>query len=170
MTGLALVAVAMAQAQTTITVQLEDTHLVSFAVLAEAKTTAARIYADIGVKLVWCIGGEAALSMQFDSRVPSQITSDAVGYALPYGVGRTRIHILYERAVASRPRWLAGRVLGHVMAHELGHVLEGFNRHAPSGVMKARWDSADLDHMLHGPLAFGESDAQWIRKGLLQLR
>jgi hypothetical protein len=34
-------------------------------------------------------------------------------------------------------------LLGYVLAHEIGHVLEGLVRHSGAGVMKASWNRAD---------------------------
>ena len=35
-------------------------------------------------------------------------------------------------------------VLGHAIAHEIGHVLLGTTAHSPAGIMKARWSQADF--------------------------
>jgi hypothetical protein len=35
-------------------------------------------------------------------------------------------------------------LLGRTIAHEIGHLLLGTNRHAPHGLMRASWTSADL--------------------------
>jgi hypothetical protein len=36
-----------------------------------------------------------------------------------------------------------GIATGHVLAHELAHVLQGFTHHSEAGVTKARWDSPE---------------------------
>src|SRR5262249_55036718 len=101
-----------------LTVGLDDSHVVPFVMLASAKRTVAAIYAEIGVKVVWRSNAQAQISMQFDAGVPDNVHPGAAGYALPYGTGGTRIHILYDRVVGSRPERLAGVLLGHSMAHE----------------------------------------------------
>jgi hypothetical protein len=83
--------------------------------------------------------------MQFDTGVAAGVHPGAMGYAMPYGKAGTRIHILLDRVLGAGSQRLAGVLLGHVMAHELGHVLEGISRHSDSGLMKAHWDDHDFD-------------------------
>jgi hypothetical protein len=59
--------------------------------------------------------------------------------------------------------------LGHVLAHELAHVLQGFTHHSKAGVMKARWDNGDLEQMARQPLSFSAEDAAAIRSGLAKI-
>ena len=49
------------------------------------------------------------------------------------------------------------------MAHEFGHVLEGVDRHSPTGVMKAHLTRDDYDEMMHHPLSFAPEDVRMIR-------
>lgn len=49
----------------------------------------------------------------------------------------------YDRVLAnSRPTGLPF-LLGHVLAHEIGHILQGVERHSSAGVMKEKWDYRD---------------------------
>lgn len=57
-------------------------------------------------------------------------------------------------------------ILGYVLSHELAHMMQGINRHSDSGIMKARWSRADLEHMLAGGMGFDEPDVILIRDGL----
>ena len=59
--------------------------------------------------------------------------------------------------------------MGHVLAHELAHVLEGFAYHSEAGVMKSQWDNGDLKEMSRRPLAFSAEDAAAIRSGLAKI-
>ena len=45
-------------------------------------------------------------------------------------------------------------VLGHVMAHELGHILLGEYPHSLSGIMRAQWSIRDWADMSRGWLLF----------------
>jgi hypothetical protein len=89
-----------------------------------------------------------------------------MGYAMPYGKAGTRIHILLDRVRGAGSQKLAGVLLGHVMAHELGHMLEGISRHSDSGVMKAHWDDDDFDQMVVRPLSFSSEDSDLIQIGV----
>jgi hypothetical protein len=57
-------------------------------------------------------------------------------------------------------------VLGHVIAHEVTHILQGVLRHSESGVMKARWSNADYQEMTWKPLRFTDEDVVLIHRGL----
>jgi len=53
--------------------------------------------------------------------------------------------------------------LGHVMAHEIVHILEGVARHSSEGVMKARWSDHDCAELTSKPLPFAAEDLELIR-------
>jgi hypothetical protein len=57
-------------------------------------------------------------------------------------------------------------VSGQVLAHEIGHILQGADRHSASGVMKSRWDMNDYTGMAREPLPFTDLDIQEIYRGL----
>jgi len=44
-------------------------------------------------------------------------------------------------------------IFGHVIAHELGHLL-GLESQTPKGIMRADWNSADLQDAACGYLLF----------------
>ena len=63
-----------------------------------------------------------------------------------------------RRIAGSTPqRWVAA--LGHVIAHEIGHLLLGRASHSPSGLMSARWTGDELRLLVRGELLFAEEDA-----------
>lgn len=47
-----------------------------------------------------------------------------------------------------------GRVLGHVMAHEIGHLLLGSHAHSAWGIMCAKWHDQELQRLEMGTLFF----------------
>ena len=53
--------------------------------------------------------------------------------------------------------------LGHVLAHEIAHVLEGVAQHSSEGVMKAKWNERDCDELTRKPLRFAAEDLELIR-------
>jgi predicted metalloendopeptidase len=57
-------------------------------------------------------------------------------------------------------------ILGHVIAHEVTHILQGVPRHSESGVMKAHWTVEDYQRMAWEPLRFTDYDLQLIQSGL----
>jgi len=50
-------------------------------------------------------------------------------------------------------------ILGHAMAHELGHLLLGTNSHSPSGLMRAHWTREDLTNASKGNLRFSREQS-----------
>jgi hypothetical protein len=163
---LALVVVAGAWGhEQEVAVGLENAQMVPFVVLAQAEATAARIYAGVGVKIVWRSRQTTAIWMKFDTGVTAAVHPGAMGYATPYGGVGTCIHVLLDRVRSTGSQRLEGLLLGHVMAHELGHVLEGISRHSDSGIMKARWEDRDFDQMLVRPLSFSAEDVDLIQMG-----
>lgn len=58
------------------------------------------------------------------------------------------------------------RVLGHVMAHEVGHLLLGTKAHASIGIMRPRWYGEQLGAISKGALFFTSEQATLMRKRL----
>jgi len=57
-------------------------------------------------------------------------------------------------------------ILGHAMAHELGHLLLGTNSHSESGLMRAHWTREDLTNASKGKLRFSKEQCLKIRSRL----
>jgi hypothetical protein len=64
---------------------------------------------------------------------------------------------------------LAG-ILGDVAAHEIGHLLLGTNSHARSGIMRARWQSAELGSIRTGTFFFSGAESRQMRSRLAAWR
>jgi hypothetical protein len=110
----------------------------------------------------YCIN---VLSNEIEVTVP--IASNGLGFVLNHphdGVGRTA-WVLYPRVKAfSRRNWLdPNRLLGYVLAHELGHLLLGSAKHSEHGLMRGAWQSRDLHLAEQGALYFADSEAKTIR-------
>ena len=59
-----------------------------------------------------------------------------------------------------------GRVLGHVMAHELGHLMLGTKAHTAIGIMQPHWYREQLRAISQGSLVFTPEQATLMRKRL----
>ena len=57
-------------------------------------------------------------------------------------------------------------VLGHVIAHELGHLLLGTNAHSATGIMRPRWSTPELQSLAMGRLLFTPQQSQRMQAGL----
>jgi hypothetical protein len=145
-----------------------------------ARATVTWMYARIGVRLAWREGAVAAsaasgspvsIQVRFARDSPNGTTSYALAFALPFADGTTVINVMYQRV-----RMVAGRsareqaILAHVLAHEIGHVLQVTNQHAQTGVMKTNWNGRDYDAMEKKPLEFTHDDIDLIVWGLTTRR
>jgi len=45
-------------------------------------------------------------------------------------------------------------LLGHVIAHEIGHLLQGTNAHSWMGIMRSQWQGEELQSIAMGNLLF----------------
>lgn len=59
-----------------------------------------------------------------------------------------------------------GLLLGHVLAHEIGHLLLASNEHAADGLMQAHWRAAAIRDAATRRLAFGRREREKIRKAV----
>ena len=55
-----------------------------------------------------------------------------------------------------------GDVLGHVIAHEIGHLLLGKDAHSQTGIMRPRWSKQELKSLAMGRLLFTKEQGRWI--------
>jgi len=164
-----LMAAAVAQAEDlNLTVYVRGAAQVEGLTMMSAKATTTKIFAGIGVRIRWEQGGPRttdgpAIVMQFDESAPARFQPEALGYAKPFDQFHAEIHIFYSRVLRSVPREVAPAVLGHVMAHEIAHVLERLDRHSATGIMKAAWVTSDYDAIGKRPLAFEPDNVEAIR-------
>lgn len=57
-------------------------------------------------------------------------------------------------------------LLGHVAAHEIGHLLLGANSHSSAGIMHVHWTAEELTSARVGGLVFSESESRRMRARL----
>jgi hypothetical protein len=57
-------------------------------------------------------------------------------------------------------------ILGHVAAHEIGHLLLGSNSHSPWGIMRAHWNMEELARANKGLLLFTKSQSHRMTEKL----
>ena len=131
---------------------------------AEGRATA--LLKQLGVQLDWakrCSSCES-IEIQMHRDAPADLPKQAMAYALPFAKDPDkRIRIFTSRLprVYGMPREI---ILGYVIAHEIGHVLEQRDYHSDQGVMKACWNHADYRAMQYGRLFFTDEDQEWIRQ------
>jgi hypothetical protein len=176
---------AEAQAHGTLRFNVKDYAGLSPERLVGAIDTATAIYAAAGVEVGWtylCLRRCRAsttptpeLTVENATDLTIFIYPDAMtSTAFPRSVmgstptGSYVSYAFFDRVVefASKRKLLIETVLGHVIAHEVGHLLlrEG---HAEQGLMRAEWFKQDLDLLRGGLLGFSPEQAARIRNRLL---
>ena len=131
----------------------------------QAKVVASDIFAGIGVKILWHSPRQCpaeAILITFSNDEPASLLPGALAYAMPFE--GTHIVVFYDR-VKNRPGSVSC-LLGHVIAHEVAHILQGRVRHSESGIMKAQWTGVDYQQMTWKPLQFTDEDVMLIHSGL----
>jgi len=158
-----------------VTVYVNGDNAPPSAVDFRARATVTWMFDRVGVRLAWragepktgaSSGSPVTIRIQFPKEAPAEASQNALAYALPFGEGVT-ITVMYGRIREAAQR--SNRepvVLAHVLAHEIAHVLQGTNRHAETGVMKAQWNGQDYDAMEKKPLEFTSFDVNLIQNGL----
>ena len=59
-----------------------------------------------------------------------------------------------------------GRILGHLMAHELGHLMLGVGSHSARGIMHVPWHIEELEIISQGLMLFEPSEGKRMRTNI----
>jgi hypothetical protein len=95
----------------------------------------------------------------------SQAPNGVLGVSLPharFGISATIFQERIEDLCQDAGRDFA-LLLGHAIAHEIGHVTLASNAHSPNGIMRARWGKDEFDLVSMGRLGFTPQQGAEIR-------
>ena len=142
----------------TVTLHVTNYAAISPKELAEAEAYATAIYRAAGIQTVWTetpwapgetrsphirvviLGREMTATM---CKKESQFGESVMGIATAGATDDSgRIAYVFSDRIGQRAWQYSAPFhlgLGHVMVHEVGHLLLGANSHAPSGLMAADW-------------------------------
>jgi hypothetical protein len=97
--------------------------------------------------------------------------ADVLGMALldEKGVGYYAYAFYDQIQRMADERRLAPTLLGHVLAHEIGHLLLRSNSHPISGIMSGRWTGEESRKISEGVLLFTPLESRMMRDRLLTL-
>lgn len=158
---------------------------ISSSAIERAEGEAGRVLRDVGIEAIWLncpqeVSQEDSRGRCSEASFPSHLhlrilrvsqglKVSTVGISFSAEDGRgcyadlfyEPIQQLEEKAHVSK-----SVILGHAMAHELGHLLLGTNSHSPSGLMRAHWTRQDLNNASVGKLRFSKKQCLKIRSRL----
>ena len=183
--GLASPAAAEPRPSLRIALHVDDDDSIPPTVVSRAKDEMSRIYRDAGIDIVWTKeASDPQLTLSILSReLTDQLTvvTTALGGAVGTREYRGRMaYVFYKRVERVARTYLNTSrrrathdadnviVLGHAMAHEIGHLLLPYG-HSATGLMRADWDAKDMRLAVHGRLNFTSEQAELIRTRLLAL-
>lgn len=163
---------------------------IPFGVLAQTKTEAARILHCARIDIQWL---DCPLSPRDSDRFPacpvepgptmlvlriqSQSMADRLrqvegsfGFALLSDDGSfamvANIFAHDAEQLARRCGMCQGVILGHVVAHEVGHLLLGPGSHSTSGMMHDSWRVKELEVIAQGRMVFTPTEAKSLRANI----
>jgi hypothetical protein len=137
--------------------------------ILQARASATKIFAEIGVRIAWfesegtCTAISGGIVIALSRNTPENQHSGAFAYAMPFE--GTHIVVFHDRVSRQVNSKMAPLVLAYVFVHEITHILQGTDDHAAKGIMKARWDYLDFADMQKGTLGFTKVDLALIRRG-----
>jgi len=167
-----------------VTINVYNDAQVAAQVLTQAVQEATRIFRKIGVDTVWieCRSSEAGPKPEWEPAAGATHLSlrivawssklgDAVfgtAFLSPEG-GGTYCDVFYHSVEKLHRDWHVGlsRVLGHTMAHEVGHLLLGTNAHSHLGIMRPNWQGQELQRVGMGTLLFTPEQGRSMQNKLV---
>jgi hypothetical protein len=158
---------------------------VGISVLERAEREAGRILGTAGAEINWlnCPNGvevspqcrrppastELVLDLLPAGATRRGVSKGGLGYAIPPAPGffGSYAGVLYDRVERLRtPGVRKSVLLGHAIAHELGHLLLRAGWHAPSGIMVSEWHRKELRAAAQGNLVFRAEDRHAIQANI----
>jgi len=160
--------------------------------LDRAEREAARIFERVGVQTEWLAcplspdeaarypacalaPGPATLAVRILPRSMAErlnLDPETFGFAqLPKdgGFGFAAIVCSHRAEELAQGRAsVQGVILGHLIAHELGHLLLGAGSHAAKGIMHVPWRKKELELVAQGTMLFTSWEAERIQLQVLE--
>lgn len=163
-------------------VSLFDDAGVGARTLRKAEREASRVFRRANIEVMWLhctqnsleqvsLGGcsEASFPAHLHLRVVSrpraaEISTVGMSFLSADGEG-CYADVFYEPILELQMESHIGAaiILGHAMAHKLGHLLLGTNSHSRDGLMRAHWNPGDLGQAGRGNLLFSAGEATLMR-------
>jgi hypothetical protein len=111
------------------------------------------------------------------------LSNEVMGLAPGSGPDRQLVYVFYDRVKELAQRQVAAqvrgdmvaraggcRILGEMIAHEIGHILLNLLSHSESGIMRGYWDLKDLQDVAYGELLFTKQQSKVIETEVIRRR
>jgi hypothetical protein len=165
-----------------LTVRVFNYAQVSRPTLASAERDANQILEAAGLQVVWldCLQkaqaapSKAVCEMGWSRELPSvrllsgQVTKQfqdlEFGFSSVPVLATVNYEHIVNRALRDNSSSEASTLLGCVIAHELGHLLLGSDRHSSAGIMQSHWGRDEIHQAQKGNLRFAPEQAVQLRE------
>jgi hypothetical protein len=153
--------------------------------LCGVREQASRLFLAEGITLDWrdgkppksTNGEETTVAINFRTSTPfafeTNERADALAVTYPYGKGPLVVMVFGDRVARYLTQFHGNqpaKVLGHILAHEIGHAIQGVARHFDAGHMKPRWNWQDLLEIRGDGLRFAPQDRDLLLQRFLPVR
>lgn len=181
-----------AQPELTLTVCVYNYAKLSAGDLRQAEGEARRVIRGAGVETIWLDCTASGPALRPDRGGPHQECSSGLAFGrivtlrimnrfdyngttlnpgtFGYSNRPVLATVLYDRIATFAERngepEVAPVLLGDIMAHEIGHLLLGTDAHSPTGIMRSKWDRAQIQRALQGRLSFTSDESSTIRTAI----
>ncbi len=148
----------------TVPIRLINEAAVNPSVMMTAQQEAAYVLKSLCVHVEWAASSSApALEMRtLIAPAADGVTKHALGLTVLDAIHGNRGAIFLSRVRAAEAVYGRlvdfGRLLGCVLAHEIGHMLLNSNAHSPEGIMTANFGDAEMRKAAQRRLIFTRSD------------
>ena len=169
-------------------IRIHDYANIQDAALARAQEVVRGMYGEIGVRTHWldslrrpnlavdafvapdCAPTDLNIIILTSEMANRGVIPDAIiGFAaVERGVGGRVAYVIYDRvrSFASDTDVDDMRMMGIVMAHEIGHLLLARQSHSDTGLMRGNWQQSEFRADRPGDLQFSTPQAAEIRRAL----
>ena len=109
------------------------------------------------------------------------LSNEVIGLAPGSGPGRQLVYVFYDRVKELAQRQVTAqlkgdmvaraggcRILGEMIAHEIGHILLNLPAHSATGIMRGGWDLKDLQDVAYGELLFTKQQSKVIETEVIR--
>jgi hypothetical protein len=170
------------EASPVVRVSVFDDANVGTTVLRKAEREAGRVFRQAHIEVIWIqcpqdtaehtpFGSctEVSYPVHLHLRVGARshnAKKSTVGMSFQSGDGRgcyTDLFLEPTLELQAESHVGAAIILGHAMAHELGHLLLGSSSHYRDGLMRAHWEPGDLAQAARGRLLFSSEESTGMR-------